>query len=105
MAYPTSAYAIRNLNTDTVLLNHAPSEFPLNQLGSAEAVHSDELVVYLHVSAGFPTKPTWLKAIKNKQFSSWLGLTTDAVRHHFPDLDETHKGHGQRTPSGLQSTK
>jgi hypothetical protein len=45
------------------------------------------------------------KSIKNKQFSSWLGLTTDAVRRHYLDLDKTHKGHGQRTPSGLWLTK
>ncbi len=64
-----------------------------------------ELVRYLHASAGFPTKPTWLKAIKNKQFLSWPGLTTDAVRHHFPDSDKTHKGCGQCTLSGLWLTK
>jgi hypothetical protein len=64
-----------------------------------------ELVQCLQALAGFPTKPTWLKAIKNKQFASWPGLTTEAVRRHFPDSDETHKGHGRRTPSGLQTTK
>jgi hypothetical protein len=31
---------VRNLNTDTVLLNHPPSKFPLNQPDPAEAVHS-----------------------------------------------------------------
>jgi hypothetical protein len=29
----------------------------------------------------------------------------DAARQHFPESDETHKGHGRKTPSGLQSTK
>jgi hypothetical protein len=29
----------------------------------------------------------------------------DAVRRHFPKSDETHKGHGRKTPSGLRSTK
>jgi hypothetical protein len=103
---------VRNLNTDTVLLKRPPSEFLLNRPDPTEAVHSvyemksqPELVQYLHASAGFPTKPTWLKAIKNKQFASWPGLTAKAVRRHFPDSDETHKGHGRRTPSGLQSTK
>jgi hypothetical protein len=62
-------------------------------------------VRYLHAATGFPTKPTWIRAIQNKQFTSWPGLTVDAVRRHFPDADETHKGHGQRTPSGLRSTK
>ena len=29
----------------------------------------------------------------------------DAVRRHFPKSDETHKGHGRKTPSGLRSTE
>ncbi len=60
---------------------------------------------YHHASAGFPTKPTWLATIKNKHFTSWPGLTLDAARKHFPDSEETHKGHGRKTPSGLCSTK
>ncbi len=60
---------------------------------------------YHHASAGFPTKPTWLAAIKNKHFTLWPGLTLDAARKHFPDSEETHKGHGRKTPSGLRSTK
>ena len=51
-----------------------------------------ELVRYQHAAAGFPTKPTFLRAIKNKQFPAWPGLTVDAVRKHFPELEETHKG-------------
>ena len=103
---------VRNLNTDTALLTRPPSEFLLHRPNPTEAIHSvyelktqPEIVRYLHAAAGFPTKPTWLKAIKNKQFSSWPGLTVEAVRRHFPDSDETHKGHGRRTPSGLRSTK
>ncbi len=73
---------VRNLNTDTVLLTRPPSEFLLHRPDPAEAVHSvyklkshPGLVQYLHAAAGLPTKPTWLKAIKNKQFASWPGLT------------------------------
>jgi hypothetical protein len=54
---------------------------------------------------GFPTKPTWITAIKNKQFASWPGLTTKAVAKHFPELEETTKGHGRKIRSSLQSTK
>jgi hypothetical protein len=103
---------VRNLNTDTVLSNRPPSELLLNRPDPAEAVHSvyelitqPELVRYLHAAAGFPSKPTWLKAVKNKQFASWPGLTREAIQRHFPDSDETHKGHGRRMPSGLRSTK
>ncbi len=27
------------------------------------------------------------------------------ARKHFPNSEETHKGHGRKTPSGLRSTK
>jgi hypothetical protein len=55
--------------------------------------------------AGFCTKPSSLKAIKNKLYMSWLGLTWEAVNKHFPKSKETLKGHGRKTRSGLQSTK
>ncbi len=64
-----------------------------------------ELVHYYHAAAGFSTKPTWIKAIRNKQFASWPGLTVDAVKRHYPDSEETPKGHGRKTPSRLWSTK
>ncbi len=39
------------------------------------------------------------------QFASWPGLTADAVNRHYPDSEETPKGHGRKAPSGLRSTK
>jgi hypothetical protein len=64
-----------------------------------------ELVRYHHTSAGFPTKPQWIAAIKNKQYTSWPGLSVDAARRHFPESYKTHKGHERKTPSRLQLTK
>ncbi len=60
---------------------------------------------YYHAAAGFPTKPLWFKAIKNKQYASWPGLTWEAVNKSFPESEETFKGHGRKTRSGLRSTK
>jgi hypothetical protein len=60
-----------------------------------------ELVRYYHAAAGFPTNPTWVKAIRNKQFASWPGLTVDAVKRHYPDSEETPKEYGRKTLSGL----
>jgi hypothetical protein len=64
-----------------------------------------KLVRYYHAAAGFPTKPSWLKAIKNKQYASWPGLTWEAVNKNFPESEETSKGHGRKTRSGLRLTK
>jgi hypothetical protein len=62
-------------------------------------------VQYHHAAAEFPTKPSWLKAIKNKQYPSWPGLTWEATNKHFPESKETSKGHRCKTRSGLQSMK
>ena len=60
---------------------------------------------YLHASARFPTKPTWLREVKNRQFASWTGLTPKAIAKHFPKSEKTLKGHARKTKSGQRSTK
>jgi hypothetical protein len=87
-------------------------EFLPNRPPPDKAIHNvyklkaqPELVRYYHAAAGFPTKPSWLKAIKNKQYALWPGLTWEAVNKHFPESKETLKGHGRKTRSGLRSTK
>ncbi len=95
-----------------MVINRPPTEFLPKRPPPAETIFNiyklktqPELVRYHHASAGFPTKPTWSAAIKNKQYTSWPGLTAEGVRRHFPHSEKTHKGHGRKTPSGLRSTK
>jgi hypothetical protein len=64
-----------------------------------------ELVQYYHAASGFLIKPSLLKAIKNKQYTSWPGLTWEAANKHYLKSKETLKGHGHKTRSGLRSTK
>ena len=103
---------VTNANTDTILCDRSPSEFLPERPPPTEAVANvyelktqPELVRYYHAAAGFPTKPTWIAAIKNRQFASWPGLTAKAAAKHFPESEETMKGHGRKTRSGLRSTK
>jgi len=103
---------VTNANTDTILCDRPPSEFLPERPPPTEAVANvyelktqPELIRYYHVAAGFPTKPTWVTAIKNCQFASWPGLTAKAATKHFPESEETAKGHGRKTRSGLRSTK
>ena len=63
-----------------------------------------EIVRYYHAAAGFPTKATWLKAIKNNQYSSWPGLTPEIVDKHVPESEETQKGHMKKQKAGIRST-
>jgi hypothetical protein len=103
---------VRNNNTDTIIINQPPSEYLPNRPAPSKSIHNvyklktqPELIHYLHAAAGFPTKPTWYKAIKNGQFISWPGLTAAAVAKQFPESDETIKGHAYKMRNGLCSTK
>ena len=64
-----------------------------------------ELIRYYHAAAGFPTKPSWLAAIRNGHYSSWDGLDATSAAKHFPESVETWRGHGRKIKSGLRSTK
>jgi len=99
---------VQNNNTKMIIVNCPPLEFLPAGPPPTKAIHNvyelktqPELVLYYHAAAGFPTKPTWLKAIKNKQFALWPGLTADVVNRHSPDSNKTPKGHGRKAPSGL----
>jgi len=62
-------------------------------------------IKFLHAAAGFPVKDTWLDAIKAGNYVSWPGLTAAAVQKHYPDSDETQKGHMKKQRQGVRSTK
>ena len=107
------AAKICNLNTQTAILKNHPQEvlqsLPPPLTDSANNVYElkakPELVRYYHAAAGFPTKPTWLAAIKNGHYKSWPGLDAEAAAKYFPESDEMWKGHGRKIKSGLRSTK
>jgi hypothetical protein len=52
-----------------------------------------DLINYLHAACFSPVKSTWITAIKNGFFSSWLGLTEHAVEKHLSKSTSTTKGH------------
>ena len=60
---------------------------------------------YLHAAAGFPTKPTWIKIICNGNYLFWPLITVTNVHKHFPESEETQKGHMQNQRQGVRSTK
>lgn len=64
-----------------------------------------QVIRYLHACACFPTKATWLKAIKGGNYATWPKLTEEAVRKHFPKSDKTQQGHMRGIQQGIRSTK
>ncbi len=71
----------------------------MNFLGSCQTIR------YLHVAAGYPTKKTWIKAIRNGNFITWPSLTVANINKHFPESDKTQKGHMKRQQHGIHSMK
>ena len=55
----------------------------------------ERAVRYLHGAAGFPTKATWVKAIRNGAYVSWPLINIKNVNKYFPESEETQKGHIQ----------
>ena len=62
-------------------------------------------IKYLHAAAGYPVNDTWIAAIKAGNYNTWPGLSTQAVRCHFPESDETQKGHMKKQQQNVRSTK
>ena len=63
------------------------------------------MIKYHHASAGHPVKDTWITAINAGNYATWPGITSTAVRKHFPKSDETQKEHMKRQRQGVRSTK
>ena len=88
---------VQNPNTQTIVTSKAPDEL-LQRKNQDEFMcnlyelrKQPEIVRFLHAATGFPTKRTWLKAIKKGVYSSWPGLTARAVEKYFPESEETQK--------------
>jgi hypothetical protein len=62
-------------------------------------------LLYYHASAGFPVKETFLDAVRAGNYTTWPSLTTTLIAKHFPNLEETQKGHMKGQRKGIWSTK
>ena len=65
----------------------------------------EELANHHHQSVCSPPKTSFLRAIANKQFRSFPGLTYQLIIKHLPPSTATDKGHMIRQRSGVQPTR
>ena len=65
----------------------------------------NQTVRYLHTAARLPTKETWLKGIKARNFTMWPTINSSTVRCHFPESEEMAKGHMKKQHQGIRSTR
>ena len=70
-----------------------------------ELPSTKEVIRFGHAALGFPTKPTLLEAIRNKNLVTFPGMSAENVNKLFPDSDETQKGHMKQSRQGVRSTK
>ena len=62
----------------------------------------EPLIKYIHQAAFSPPKQTLLKAISNKQFSTWTGFMAQAVPKYLPNsTTSTEKVHKKRRNQGI----
>jgi hypothetical protein len=54
-----------------------------------ELPSTKEVIRFGHTALGFPTKPTLLEAIRNKNLVTFPGMSADNVNKFFPESGET----------------
>jgi hypothetical protein len=65
----------------------------------------EELMQFLHAACFSPAPATWIQAIQRGHFTTWPGLTAEAVRKHLPKSIATAKGHMDQTRQNTRTTK
>jgi hypothetical protein len=70
-----------------------------------ELPSTKEVVRFLHAALGNPTQATLLTAAQHGNLVTFPGMTTKNILRHFPESDETQKGHMKQTKQGVRSTK
>jgi hypothetical protein len=64
-----------------------------------------DLISYLHAACFSPVKSTWIKAIKNGNFSSWPGLNEQNVEKYLSKSTSTANGHLNQQRQNARTTK
>jgi hypothetical protein len=98
-----------NLDLDYEILGRTSSDQFIAGVDVANAIfdlpNSRQSLMYFHAAAGFPTKESFTDAVRAGNYATWPGLTTTLISKHFPDSDETQKGHMKGQRKGVRSTK
>jgi hypothetical protein len=74
-------------------------------MGAYELPSTKEVVRFLHAALGNPTQATLLTAAQHGNLITFPGMTPQNVSRHFPESDETQKGHMKQTKLGVRTTK
>ena len=100
----TTLYMVNMTATPSV---SSPPSFPTNLYANHvyETQSKQDLILFYHAACFSPSKSTFIKAIKNKAFTTWPGLTAELVAKYLPKTEATVKGHMKQTFKGTNSTQ
>ncbi len=70
-------------------------------MGVYELPSTKEVVKFLHAALGHPTQATLLTPAQHGNLVTFPGMIPQNVSQHFPELDETQKGHMKQTKQGV----
>jgi hypothetical protein len=99
---------MRNVRIPRSKITLVASRFETNQVQCNHAhdkSNQKDVINYLHAACFSPIKSTWITAIKNGNFTSWLGLTEHAVEKHLSKSTSTTKGHLNQQIQNARTTK
>ncbi len=101
--YQVKTMTVMRDHIQNIMDSHAPKEHIHNvyELPSVKPT-----IQYFHGTAGFPTKPSWLKAIRKGHYNSWPLINVKNVAKYFPESEETQKrSHARPTPGSTVNKK
>jgi hypothetical protein len=58
----------------------------------------EHALCYLHAATGFPPKSTWLKAVRQGNYSTWPIINVKNLAKYFPDGGNSNGSHVRTTP-------
>lgn len=86
-------------------LNLQPRAAAHANLATLATQTASDRIAFLHAAAGYPVVSTWLRAITQGFYTTWPGLTTQAVKRHLPKSTITALGHMDQHRANTRSTK
>ncbi len=97
---------MQNLDPETTISNQEVPTAPPETLNVIfDLPSARKTFLWYHASAGFPTKETFVNAVRKGNYATWPRLTVTLINRYFPDSDKTIKGHLKGQHQGIRSTK
>ena len=100
---PNTAAMLEQINLSSQELDRPEPNNAINNVYKLPNI--GRAVRYIHAKAGFPTRAIWLKSIRKGNYILWPLINVKNVNKHFPESEETQKGHMRNQQQEVRPTK